>query len=331
MEKALSTEHPLLVSTVILHSTVNLFQSEFPGSHVLIPTYIHAIGRILPETGHGAILRNACIRILGCFTCYPEHFARLIFSRNNTTIKKPLVKTYEEVTAAAACRLPHHSSNLLTRRRVRVLRVQMIVPLNAIMLGGVKVESDPGNLQTFLWVASVYANATIDYNTSFCDGFIRAILQKIVTVGNASHAITCATPIVNCRLIDLARVRFCVCAWAGFPGWTDDVMLTCFQILTDLSCVHQFLVEETEDNPGTRPRAGPIRQRLTLGTESISDHATTASQCRLLLSACSSLFRFVLEFVQPLWYPAGDHLVQVLRDPLRRPVCSVAPARGARR
>jgi hypothetical protein len=97
LEKALSTEHPLLVSTVILHSTVNLFQSEFPGSHVLIPTYIHAIGRILPETGHGAILRNACIRILGCFTCYPEHFARLIFSRNNTTIKKPLVKTYEEV------------------------------------------------------------------------------------------------------------------------------------------------------------------------------------------------------------------------------------------
>jgi hypothetical protein len=105
LEKALSTEHPLLVSTVILHSTVNLFQSEFPGSHVLIPTYIHAIGRILPETGHGAILRNACIRILGCFTCYPEHFARLIFSRNNTTIKKPLVKTYEEVQAATArCR-----------------------------------------------------------------------------------------------------------------------------------------------------------------------------------------------------------------------------------
>lgn len=106
LEKALSTEHPLLVSTVILHSTVNLFQSEFPGSHVLIPTYIHAIGRILPETGHGAILRNACIRILGCFTCYPEHFARLIFSRNNTTIKKPLVKTYEEVQAAAACCRP---------------------------------------------------------------------------------------------------------------------------------------------------------------------------------------------------------------------------------
>jgi hypothetical protein len=106
LEKALSTEHPLLVSTVILHSTVNLFQSEFPGSHVLIPTYIHAIGRILPETGHGAILRNACIRILGCFTCYPEHFARLIFSRNNTTIKKPLVKTYEEVQAATACCRP---------------------------------------------------------------------------------------------------------------------------------------------------------------------------------------------------------------------------------
>lgn len=218
LEKALSTEHPLLVSTVILHSTVNLFQSEFPGSHVLIPTYIHAIGRILPETGHGAILRNACIRILGCFTCYPEHFARLIFSRNNTTIKKPLVKTYEE----------------------------MIAPLNAIMLGGLKVELDPGNLQAFLWVASVYANASIEYNTTFCDGLIRSILQKIVTV--------------------------------GFPGWTDEVMLTCFQILTDLSCVHQFLVEETEENGPTRPRAGPIRQRLTLGSFSNS-----SNHCGILL------------------------------------------------
>ena len=59
----------------------------------------------------------------------------------------------------------------------------MIAPLNAIMLGGLKVELDPGNLQAFLWVASVYANASIEYNTTFCDGLIRSILQKIVTVG----------------------------------------------------------------------------------------------------------------------------------------------------
>lgn len=62
----------------------------------------------------------------------------------------------------------------------------MIAPLNAIMLGGLKVELDPGNLQAFLWVASVYANASIEYNTTFCDGLIRAILQKIVTVGTVT-------------------------------------------------------------------------------------------------------------------------------------------------
>jgi hypothetical protein len=53
-------------------------------------------------------------------------------------------------------------------------------------------------------------------------------------------------------------------------------MLTCFQILTDLSCVHQFLVEETEENGPTRPRAGLIRQRLTLGNNSL--HSTPHSQ-----------------------------------------------------
>jgi hypothetical protein len=56
-------------------------------------------------------------------------------------------------------------------------------------------------------------------------------------------------------------------------------MLTCFQILTDLSCVHQFLVEETEENGPTRPRAGPIRQRLTLGNHSLhSSPPPTRSQ-----------------------------------------------------
>lgn len=66
----------------------------------------------------------------------------------------------------------------------------MIQPLNSILLNGLKAELDPANLQSILWTSSVYANATIEYNTNFCEELIRAILQKIVTVGTYSFVIS---------------------------------------------------------------------------------------------------------------------------------------------
>ncbi len=45
----------------------------------------------------------------------------------------------------------------------------------------------------------------------------------------------------------------------GTVGWNDDVILTCLQILTDMSCLHQFLVDsEEKDLPTTGSVYAPI-------------------------------------------------------------------------
>lgn len=79
--------------------------------------------------------------------------------------------------------LPQDANSLIRTLVSDDGNAQMITLLNTILLGGLKAELDPANMQAILWTASVYANATIEYNTTFCNDLIRAILQKIVTVG----------------------------------------------------------------------------------------------------------------------------------------------------
>jgi len=212
IERALSTDHQLILSTVITHST-SLFYAEFPGAHVLVPTFLYAIERILTEpekfSPNNPSLRSAAIKILCCFTCYPEYYPRLAFPHTNAFVKKTLVKSYEEMTAS----------------------------LNSILLDGLKCEVDSNNLQALLWTASVYAHASIDHNASFCNDLIRFILQRMLLI--------------------------------GFPGWTDEVMLGCLQILIDFSCLNTFLKEKEES---AQRQQLPIRrgQRLAVGSFSNS-------------------------------------------------------------
>jgi len=126
---------------VVLNNSLNLFQSEFKGVRMLIPSILAAMEAVLasgkPLEGISSkiqVLRNSCIKILSSLISLPNQFGTLKFRELDNVSEPNHITTYNEIRTK----------------------------LNVILLEGLKTEEDSANRHLLLWTASAYLYENID-------------------------------------------------------------------------------------------------------------------------------------------------------------------------
>jgi RALGAPB N-terminal domain/Rap/ran-GAP len=195
LREAFARDSNLLMS-VILTKTTSLFQGEFDGSRILIPSYVDALERVLvskaPLEGIAAplvTLRRSCIKILGTLVCFPNHFEGVAFAEPSS--------------------VPGYAA--LGERLARLL------------VGGLETERDSANQQLLLWTNLVHLLENLDRSPSIALQFIQTLLANVLADDDAW-----SLDVISTALLILADL-------AEFGEYLDDKVKVSHLVVSRLS------------------------------------------------------------------------------------------------
>jgi len=149
---------------VILNNSLTLFQCEFKGIRMLVPSFFAAIQQVLMPSkalegisSKIQVLRTSCIRILSSFICLPHYFGSLLFRENESPLSS-------------------EPSQLISYNELRTR-------LNEVFLEGLRTEEDATNRQNLLWIITAYLYENIDFVEleNFPHLVITLLLSKLTT------------------------------------------------------------------------------------------------------------------------------------------------------